>query len=89
MRAYPSAPPEADPPVNRKGTAPATSGLLDRVLPALEQRDPDAITRALSDLARSDGMQAWLERGRTALDLQQPPAADSAHARTPEPLFRG
>ncbi|TWG90488.1 putative peptidoglycan-binding domain-containing protein [Luteimonas sp. J16] len=82
-------PPEADPPVNRKGTAPATGGLLDRVLPALEQRDPDAITRALSDLARSDGMQAWLERGRMALDLQQPPAADSAHARTPEPLFRG
>lgn len=82
-------PPEADPPVNRKGTVPATGGMLDRVLPALEQRDPDAITRALSDLARSDGMQAWLERGRMALDLQQPPAADSAHARTPEPLFRG
>ena len=86
----PQLPAEAEAPVNRQGARPAAAGLLDRPFPGLDGRDPDAITRALSDLARSAEMQAWLERGNTALDLEQRQAvADRVHARAPEPLPQG
>lgn len=83
-------PPEAEAPVNRQGARPASTGLLDRLLPALDGGDPDAVARALSDLARSEEMQAWLQHGHATLELQQPQAAAGRdHARAPEPLPQG
>src|SRR5690606_20305368 len=60
-------PQEAEVPVNRVGARAASAGLLDRLFPALDGRDPDACARALSDLSRSVEMRAWLECGRAAL----------------------
>ena len=83
-------PPEAEAPVNRQGARPGSAGLLGPLLPALGGHDPDAITRALTALAHSEEMQAWLERGRTALVLEQSQAAaDRLHACAVEPMSRG
>ncbi len=83
-------PPEAEAPVNRQGARPASTGLLDRLLPALDGGDSGAVARALSDLARSEEMQAWLQHGHATLELQQPQAAAGRdHARAPEPLPQG
>ena len=81
-------PQEAEVPINRVGAHAASAGLLDRLFPALDGRDPDACARALSDLSRSVEMRAWLECGRAALGPEQSQAvADRGHA--PETLQHG
>ena len=81
-------PQEAEVPINRVGAHAAPAGLLDRLFPALDGRDPDAFARALSDLSRSVEMRAWLECGRAALGPEQSQAvADRGHA--PETLQHG